>query len=57
MYRKLGTINPKTGVWLSAMCHQESFTNVSFMAINIVVLNDRHGFLPIFWAKKARSGE
>jgi hypothetical protein len=27
------------------MCHQETFTNVSFMAMNMVVLDDEHGFL------------
>jgi hypothetical protein len=26
------------------MCHQETFANGSFMAINMVVLNDEHGF-------------
>jgi hypothetical protein len=50
MYRKLGTINPKTGVWGSAMCHQETFANGRFMAINLMILDDDYRFYPIFWA-------
>jgi hypothetical protein len=26
------------------MCHQETFANGSFMAMNLMVLNDEHGF-------------
>jgi hypothetical protein len=35
------------------VCHQESFANGSFLAINIVVFDDEHGYSPIFWAKKS----
>jgi hypothetical protein len=36
--------------WPSAVCHQQSFANVSFMAMNLMVLDDEHGCFPIFWA-------
>jgi hypothetical protein len=42
---------PTAHTWLSAMCHQQSFANGSFMAINMMVLDDEHGFS--FGHKKA----
>ena len=40
-----------SNLWLSAMCHKETFATGSFMAINRVVLDDEHGFS--FGHKKA----
>jgi hypothetical protein len=34
------------------MCHQESFANASFMAINRVVLDDEHGISSYILSKK-----
>jgi hypothetical protein len=35
---------PTAHTWLSAMCHQEPFTNGRFMAMKLMVLNDDHVF-------------
>jgi len=45
-----------SNLWLTAMCDKESFANGRFLAINIVVFDDEHGFLSIFWAKKSPIG-
>jgi hypothetical protein len=34
------------------MCQQETFANVSFMAINMVVLDDEHGISSYILGKK-----